>query len=355
MCPTFWPSLIRTMPRRKPFDPDQATAPCSPCRCFKEERPSAPSASAARTSAPSRTSRSACSRPLPTRPSSRSRIRGCSKTSRPATERSPKRSSGRRRPARCFRSSAARRPSCRPCSTQFAGAPYACAMALNGDVYQFDGELIHFSAHANFTQEALEVTRRTVPRATKPRQRRGTGDLRWRCRPHSRCHEGSRLPQSAMGEHDRRAQHACRAHGARRPSHRRDRGQQNRAHAVLRNSDRAAEDVCPAGRDSDRECTAVRGTRATATRRLPKRWSSRRPPARSCASSARSPTERDPCSRRSCRARRGFAAPSSPSCIDTMATGYCRRPSQPHRQELDVVLQVFPRPAQRDYAAGGPS
>jgi GAF domain-containing protein/anti-sigma regulatory factor (Ser/Thr protein kinase) len=35
--------------------------------------------------------------------------------------------------------------------------------ALNGDVYQFDGELIHFSAHANFTPEALEVTRELFP------------------------------------------------------------------------------------------------------------------------------------------------------------------------------------------------
>ncbi len=35
--------------------------------------------------------------------------------------------------------------------------------ALNGDVYQFDGELIHFKAHANFTQEALEVTRSLFP------------------------------------------------------------------------------------------------------------------------------------------------------------------------------------------------
>jgi GAF domain-containing protein/anti-sigma regulatory factor (Ser/Thr protein kinase) len=35
--------------------------------------------------------------------------------------------------------------------------------ALNGDVYQFDGELIHFKAHANFTQEALEVTRHLFP------------------------------------------------------------------------------------------------------------------------------------------------------------------------------------------------
>ena len=41
----------------------------------------------------------------------------------------------------------------------------------------------------------------TVPCTTEPGQRRGAGDLRWRCRPHSRRHEGSRLPQSAMGKH----------------------------------------------------------------------------------------------------------------------------------------------------------
>jgi GAF domain-containing protein len=35
--------------------------------------------------------------------------------------------------------------------------------ALSGDVYQFDGELIHFKAHANFTQEALEITRQLFP------------------------------------------------------------------------------------------------------------------------------------------------------------------------------------------------
>ncbi len=35
--------------------------------------------------------------------------------------------------------------------------------ALNGDLYQFDGELIHFTAHANFTSEALEATRQLFP------------------------------------------------------------------------------------------------------------------------------------------------------------------------------------------------
>jgi GAF domain-containing protein/anti-sigma regulatory factor (Ser/Thr protein kinase) len=34
---------------------------------------------------------------------------------------------------------------------------------LNADLYQFDGEFIHFSAHANFTPEALEATRQLFP------------------------------------------------------------------------------------------------------------------------------------------------------------------------------------------------
>jgi len=43
------------------------------------------------------------------------------------------------------------------------GSSVRLCNALNGDVYQFDGELIHFSAHANFTPEALAVTRQLFP------------------------------------------------------------------------------------------------------------------------------------------------------------------------------------------------
>ena len=67
-----------------------------------------------------------------------------------------------------------------------------------------------------------------------------------------------------------------------------------RAGALLGASDRAAEDLRRPGRHRHRERAPVPGAARRATAISPRRWSSRPRPARSCASSASSPTDVQP-------------------------------------------------------------
>ena len=94
-----------------------ASARCSACRCCATRSLIGVIVSdRTRGAARSPTSRSSWSRPSPTRPSSRSRTRGCSTRCRRARASSPNRWSSRPRPPRCCRSSRARPASWSRCS-----------------------------------------------------------------------------------------------------------------------------------------------------------------------------------------------------------------------------------------------
>ena len=93
--------------------------------------------------------------------------------------------------------------------------------ARQGAVYQFDGELVHFVAHHNYTPEVLAVLRKMYPRPPQPDQVSGRAilaravaqieDMRADAL-YSRSYARGRLAQPARG-----------ANGARRRAHRCDR------------------------------------------------------------------------------------------------------------------------------------
>ena len=123
-CPRLW----------RPGD-----APCLGCRCCAREPCSARSISRGSGSSRSPSGRSNWCAPLPTRRSSRWRMRGCSANCRPARATSKNRSNTRPRPATCSTSSAARPPMCNRCWTQWSKRPPGFAAPIPAAIYDTRG------------------------------------------------------------------------------------------------------------------------------------------------------------------------------------------------------------------------
>jgi len=119
---------------------------------------------------------------------------------------------------------------------------------------QFDGDLIHQVAQHNYTPEALEEARRIYPaRPTRTGRPRARGGPRTRHRARSGMAASSAIPR------DRLAKRPLRTDAAGRLSHRRYLGGARRARAVLKQRDRAAEDLRRPGRHRRRECPPLQG------------------------------------------------------------------------------------------------
>ena len=130
-------------------------------------------------SVPLPTSRSRWSRTSPTRPSSPSRMRGCSTNC-------ANRWSSRRPRQRCSMSSAARRSISTRCLKPWSKVRSGCAGRTEGTSYRFDGELLRVAVAFNALRELKEfVERNPIPPGRNSaccsrRARTPNG-------PHSRC------------------------------------------------------------------------------------------------------------------------------------------------------------------------
>ena len=109
--------------------------------------------------------RSSWCAPLPTRRSSRWRMRGCSANCRPARATSKNCSNTRPRPATCSRSSAARPPMCNRCWTQWSKRPSRLCGADTGAITIREGEVYRYVASSTRLQRTPSFGR---PCASEP-------------------------------------------------------------------------------------------------------------------------------------------------------------------------------------------
>ena len=142
-------------------------------------------------------------------------------------------------------------------------------------MFRFDGELIHFAAQHNFTPEGIEAVRRTFP--VRPTRALGSGRaiLRRAVVHIPDVEVDPEYAHQAMSARGRLSKRPLGTHDAGGRSHRRHRSGACRAGAVLRQPDRAAEDLRRPGGHRHRERAAVQRDEGGA-------GAADRPPPRSC-------------------------------------------------------------------------
>ncbi len=124
-------------------------------------------------------------------------------------------------------------------------------------LYQFDGELLHYVAQHNYTPEALDEVHRIFP--TQPSRALGAGRaILERVVVHIADTERSRDPAFAVAR-GWLSKWPLRTHASGGYSGRRHRGGARRAPTVLRQRDRAAEDLRRPGRHRRRERPPLQG------------------------------------------------------------------------------------------------
>ena len=176
------------------------------------------------------------------------------------------------------------RPTCSRSSTPSPRARSGCATADRRVVFRFDGELIHSVASYNGHAGGLVGSRRAHPAAAQSTQRAGRAILERRDRPHPRHRRPTREYRPGV----RRTRRGVRS-GRSVPMLRDGDAvgviivDRPRSGPFTDAADRPARDLRRPGRHRHRERAAVHGAAGQERATSPRRWSSRRPPPRSCA------------------------------------------------------------------------